>query len=104
MMAGVHHQLRDPHPCELCGGTGTMFWRQPVSGQDGVLELVEMSHPCVDGCSGWYQLPAAESGNVVDTTTTAGPATGNVAAANQIHRTEWSRPTGSSGSRSSFER
>lgn len=69
-----------------------MTWQQPVPGPDGALTLTEMSHPCVNGCSGWYQLPAAESGTVVDPTATGECAAGNVASVNQEHRTEWFRP------------
>jgi hypothetical protein len=80
------------HACDLCGDTGTMTWQQPVPGPDGVLSLTELSHPCVNGCSGWYQLPAAESGTVIDRAVSPGRAAGNVARANQEHRTEWFRP------------
>ncbi|WP_189160570.1 hypothetical protein [Lentzea pudingi] len=82
--------MQHEHSCDLCDDTGTMTWQQPVPGQDGVLALTQMSHPCVNGCSGWYRHPAAESGNVVD------PAdelvAGNVAHVNQDHRTDWTRP------------
>ena len=80
------------HPCDLCGGTGAMTWQQPVPGPDGALVLTEMNHPCVNGCSGWFKLPAAEQITVV----ASGPAdpvtTGNVAHANLEHRSEWFRP------------
>ncbi|MET9226398.1 hypothetical protein [Lentzea sp. NPDC003310] len=77
--------------CDLCSGSGEMTWRQPTAGPDGVFRLVEMSHPCVNGCSGWYRLPAAERADVVD-----GPSgeIGNVARANAEHRTEWFLPPG----------
>ncbi|ANZ39662.1 hypothetical protein BBK82_30085 [Lentzea guizhouensis] len=76
------------HPCELCSGTGEMTWMQPVPGPDG-MTMTEMSHPCVNGCSGWYRMPAAETGLVVDE---EGRPAGNVAQANTDHRTDWSRP------------
>ncbi|WP_434443101.1 hypothetical protein [Lentzea sp. E54] len=84
--------MRRAHPCDLCDDTGTMTWRQPVPGPDGVFTLTEMNHPCVNGCSGWYRLPAAESGTVVDPAAADELTAGNVAAANQDHRTEWFRP------------
>ncbi len=77
--------------CELCSGTGAMTWMQPVRNADGEITLTEMSHPCVNGCSGWYRLPAAEAGLVVDESRES-PAAGNVAQANLDHRTDWSRP------------
>ncbi|WP_170155167.1 hypothetical protein [Lentzea atacamensis] len=77
--------------CDLCDGTGTMTWQQPVPGPDGALCLTEVSHPCVQGCSGWFKLPAAEHGAVVDPGA-AEVTAGNVAVANANHRTDWSRP------------
>lgn len=86
-------RVRHEPSCDLCDDTGTMTWQQPVPGQDGVLALTEMSHPCINGCSGWYRLPAAETGNVVDSTAAGELVAGNVAHANHDHRTEWFRPT-----------
>ncbi|SES00747.1 hypothetical protein SAMN05216188_11976 [Lentzea xinjiangensis] len=79
---------QDPS-CDLCGDTGTMTWQQPVTGPDDALTLTEMNHPCVNGCSGWFKLPAAERGTVVDPDEET--EAGNVAVANQEHRTDWSR-------------
>ncbi|WP_189160592.1 hypothetical protein [Lentzea pudingi] len=71
-----------------------MTWQQPVPGPDGGLALTEMTHPCVRGCSGWFRLPAAERGNVIDDPGAAEVIeAGNVAMANLEHRTEWTRPT-----------
>lgn len=75
--------------CDLCEGTGTMTWQQPLAGPDGRWSLHQAEHPCVNGCSGWWQLPAAESGGVL------GPGNGvmsggNVAQANEQLRTDWS--------------
>ncbi|TWP53999.1 hypothetical protein FKR81_00020 [Lentzea tibetensis] len=64
-----------------------MTWQQPLPGPDGELRLTEMSHPCVNGCSVWWKVPAAERGDVVDSGT--GTTEGNVAQANQEHRSEW---------------
>ncbi|MGZ3146341.1 hypothetical protein ACVDFE_30980 [Lentzea chajnantorensis] len=87
--------MRQHEPrCDLCDDTGTITWQQPVPGEDGAFVLTEMNHPCVNGCSGWRRLPAAESGTVVDPDG-GGPAAGNVADANRTHRTEWFRPTSS---------
>ena len=61
MLLGVE---REQH-CDLCDGTGLMTWQQPVPNPDGTLTLTEMSHPCVNGCSGWFKVPAAERGSVV---------------------------------------
>ncbi|MEV6716252.1 hypothetical protein AB0M48_29905 [Lentzea sp. NPDC051208] len=83
--------VQPEHDCDLCADTGSITWQQPVPGENGALVLTEMSHPCVNGCSGWYRLPAAESGNVIDPASER-PAAGNVADANQTHRTEWFRP------------
>lgn len=69
-----------------------MTWWQPVAGLDGALTMTQMSHPCVNGCSGWFKIPAAELGNVVNPRPGDGPDTGNVARANLHHRTDWSRP------------
>ncbi|MEU7478205.1 hypothetical protein AB0A63_19630 [Lentzea sp. NPDC042327] len=77
--------------CELCEGSGSMTWMQPVPGADGGMTLTEMSHPCVNGCSGWYRAPAAEAGLVLDGGRDA-PAVGNVAKTNLHHRSDWSRP------------
>lgn len=68
-----------------------MIWHQPVPGPDGVFALTEMKHPCVNGCSGWFQLPAAERGSIVDPDADDLTA-GNVATVNLQHRTDWSRP------------
>lgn len=79
-------------PCDLCDGTGAMTWQQPVPGPDGALVLTEMNHPCVNGCSGWFKVPAAEQGTVVGPGPVEQATAGNVAHANLEHRTEWSRP------------
>ncbi|GHH32547.1 hypothetical protein GCM10017774_13620 [Lentzea cavernae] len=79
------------HVCDLCADTGTITWQQPVPGENGALVLTEMNHPCTNGCSGWYRLPAAESGTVLDPDGDR-PAAGNVADANHNHRTERFRP------------
>lgn len=87
MLTGVE---REPL-CDLCEDTGTITWQQPAPGPCGALELTEMNHPCVNGCSGWFKIPAAERGNVIS----AGAvdiAPGNVAVSNTNHRTEWFRP------------
>lgn len=68
-----------------------MTWVQPAPDLEGALTTTRMSHPCVNGCSGWFKAPAAEAGNVVDSRGDA-PAVGNVARANLQHRTDWSRP------------
>ena len=60
--------------CLLCAGSGTMSWKQPVPGPEGLV-LHEMSHPCPRGCSGWWKLPYGDSGGIV---------AGNVARANEI--------------------
>lgn len=78
-----------PH-CDLCGGSGSMTWQQPSPGPDGKMILTEVSHPCVQGCSGWWKLPAAEQVDVVEPDTDS--TVGNVAQANGYHRTEWSQP------------
>ncbi|MEV6714647.1 hypothetical protein AB0M48_21740 [Lentzea sp. NPDC051208] len=80
------------HPCDLCDGTGAMTWQQPVPGPDGSLVLTEMNHPCVNGCSGWFKLPAAERGTVIEPGTAKMTGAGNVAVTNLEHRTEWTRP------------
>jgi hypothetical protein len=80
--------MEDVTDCELCGGTGTMRWQQPVQGPDGGFALVKLSHPCPCGRSGWWRAPAAEQANVVNSATPPG----NVAHANSFHRTDWSRP------------
>lgn len=41
-----------------------MAWMQPLL-ENGTWVLREMSHPCPEGCSGWWKLPAAEQGGVV---------------------------------------
>ena len=64
-----------------------MTWQQPVPRPDGAFLLTTMNHPCVNGCAGWFKLPAAERGTVVAPEATPG----NVAVANQEHRTEWHR-------------
>lgn len=82
-----------PEPeCDLCEGTGTMAWQQPVPGPDGRWSLSQVEHPCVNGCSGWWRPPAAERGGMLDPGAgiTAG---GNVAQVNQQQRTDWSRVT-----------
>lgn len=84
--------MKCDRPCDLCDGTGTMTWQQPVPGPDGVLTLTEMSHPCVNGCSGWFKLAIAEQGNVISPGTGDSTLPGNVARANSEHRTEWFRP------------
>jgi hypothetical protein len=61
---------RSQHPCDLCGGTGEMVWQQPVPGPDGYV-LRQVSHPCTNGCSGWWKLPAAERSDVIGWTTQA---------------------------------
>jgi len=76
--------------CDLCDGTGTMTWQQPVAGADGRWSLSQVAHPCVNGCSGWWQLPAAERGGVLDPGTGIGTG-GNVAQVNQQSRTDWSQ-------------
>ncbi|MDX3663738.1 hypothetical protein PV646_41195 [Streptomyces sp. ID05-26A] len=88
MLRGVE---RD-QACDLCDDTGTMTWQQPVPGPGGALSLTEMRHPCVNGCAGWFKLPAAERGTVVDAGAAEVTEAGNVAAANLDHRTDWSRP------------
>lgn len=88
MLARVERE----HLCDLCDGTGTMTWQQPVPGPDGALMLAEIDHPCVNGCSGWFRVPAAELVNVIDPSPADSTAAGNVARANSEHRTEWSRP------------
>jgi len=88
MLARVERE----HPCDLCHGTGTMTWQQPVPGPDGALMLTEMNHPCVNECSGWFRVPAAERGNVIDPGPADSITVSNVARANSEHRTEWSRP------------
>lgn len=80
------------HPCDLCGGTGSMTWQQPVPGPDGALVLTEMNHPCVNGCSGWFKVPAAEQGIVVGPDLAEQATASNVAHVNLEHRTDWSRP------------
>ncbi|MDX8141436.1 hypothetical protein OG205_09755 [Lentzea sp. NBC_00516] len=87
----LSHVARE-HPCDLCDGTGLMTWQQPLPGPDGALALTEMNHPCVNGCSGWFKLPAAERGNVVTAGTAERTTGNNVAQANLEHRTEWFRP------------
>ncbi len=79
-------------PCDLCDDTGTMAWQQPVPGPDGALVLTEMNHPCVNGCSGWFKIAAAEQSTVVDPDPADPVTAGNVAHANLEHRTEWFRP------------
>lgn len=69
-----------------------MTWQQPVPGPDGALTLTEMNHPCVNGCSGWFKVPAAERGNVIAPDAANALTAGNVASVNQEHRTEWFRP------------
>lgn len=69
-----------------------MTWQQPVPGPDGTLTLTEMNHPCTNGCSGWFKLPAAERGNVVIPDAANALTAGNVAIVNHEHRTEWFRP------------
>ncbi|MFI6100861.1 hypothetical protein ACIA8G_35375 [Lentzea sp. NPDC051213] len=71
-----------------------MTWQQPVPGPDGALILTEMKHPCVNGCSGWFKVPAAECGNVVAPDAANALRAGNVASVNQEHRTEWFRAVG----------
>ncbi|MEV6236731.1 hypothetical protein [Lentzea sp. NPDC051838] len=78
--------------CELCAGTGTMTWQQPVPGPDGMFRLVEMRHPCVNGCSGWFKVPVAEQGDVLAAESSVPGMCGNVAQVNSEHRTEWFRP------------
>ncbi|PRY42260.1 hypothetical protein CLV43_10490 [Umezawaea tangerina] len=51
-------------PCDLCGGTGEMTWLQPEP-EDGGYVLREVGHPCTNGCSGWWRVPAAERGDSV---------------------------------------
>ncbi|MDX8037212.1 hypothetical protein SK803_44065 [Lentzea sp. BCCO 10_0856] len=81
-----------PEPeCELCDGKGTMTWQQPMAGPDGQWALSQVDHPCVNGCSGWWQLPAAEHGGILDRDTGIN-AGGNVAQANEQVRTDWSMP------------
>jgi hypothetical protein len=46
-----------------------MTWQQPVAGVDGRWSLRQLEHPCVNGCSGWWQLPAAEHGGMLDPST-----------------------------------
>ncbi|WP_154697176.1 hypothetical protein [Lentzea guizhouensis] len=57
--------VQQPEPrCDLCIDTGTVTWQQPVPGADGALVLMEMNHPCVNGCSagtGFPPLKAATS-------------------------------------------
>lgn len=77
--------VQPEHDCDLCADTGSITWQQPVHGENGALVLTEMSHPCVNGCSGWYRLPTAESGNVINPASD-GPAAGNVADPNQHYR------------------
>lgn len=67
-----------------------MSWQQPTPGPDGHMILKEMSHSCVGGCSGWWKLPAAEQADVMEPDTDS--VVGNVAQANEYHRTEWSQP------------
>lgn len=74
--------------CDLCEGTGEITWQQPVAGPGGRWTLTQMSHPCVNGCSGWFRAPSTERGMIVG----PGAAPGNVAGANQAHRTEWFLP------------
>jgi len=50
---------RSQRPCDLCGGTGEMVWQQPEPSPTGFV-LRERSHPCTNGCSGWWRVPAAE--------------------------------------------
>lgn len=66
-----------------------MTWQQPVPGPDGTLTLTEMNHPCTNGCSGWFKVPAAERGPVVASDALTA---GNVASVNHEHRTEWFLP------------
>ena len=96
--------VQQDHLCDLCDDTGTMTWQQPVAGPDGAFVLTEMSHPCVNGCSGWCRLPSAEGGNVIDLAGSPGRTVGNVAEVNQSHRTEWFRPAGSSSEHSAMLR
>lgn len=84
--------VQQEYSCDLCTDTGMMTWQQPVPGPDGALALSEMSHPCVNGCSGWFRLPAAESATIIDSAMPVERMTGNVADANKDHRTEWFRP------------
>jgi hypothetical protein len=88
--SGKLKRVKQAPSCELCVDTGTITWQQPVAGPDGTLMLTEMNHPCVNGCSGWFRLPAAERGTVVGPAAEADAS--NVVAANQEHRTDWSRP------------
>jgi hypothetical protein len=85
--------LVQPEPeCDLCGDTGEMTWQQPIPGPDGAWTLTQMSHPCVNGCSGWWKAAAAEQDIVVEPDGTP-MAAGNVAQANQQQRTDWLLPT-----------
>ncbi|MFS8105150.1 hypothetical protein LFM09_49475 [Lentzea alba] len=67
-----------------------MTWQQPVPSPGGGWSLSQVDHPCVNGCSGWFQMPAAESGGIVDPGSGIGTG-GNVAQANQQLRTDWSQ-------------
>ncbi|MEV0676497.1 hypothetical protein AB0I60_08225 [Actinosynnema sp. NPDC050436] len=82
--------MQSDHTCDLCAGSGTMTWIQPVPAADGALVLTEVSHPCTCPRSTWRRFPAAERGTVVDPGGTG--VAGNVADANRAHRTDWSRP------------
>ncbi|MCO1576191.1 hypothetical protein M8C13_10525 [Crossiella sp. SN42] len=52
--------------CHWCSDTGFITWSQPVPQADGSFRFAELSHPCTQGCSGWWKLPAAQRGRVVE--------------------------------------
>lgn len=64
-----------------------MIWTQPQPDGKGGFELLEVSHPRVNGCSGWFKMSAAEGAGLVDPSGTG--ETGHVAQANAEHRTDW---------------
>lgn len=61
-----------PH-CSWCRDTGFITWNQPIPQADGSFRFAELSHPCTQGCSGWWRLPAAQRGRIVESTVVEAP-------------------------------